>query len=862
MGGGSPIQITPGLKYAPTGNYGPARDAGLFPGHIAADNSGNLYFLDGQYQAVVRKVTRGGQILPVTGYGATYLPLGQRTPAILEYFYGTDAFAIDASGNLFVAGSDMYPGIFRVSSDGFIEYYSAYPSGLVILRALAADGAGNLYALGFGPSFGMLPLLGGSQVFKILPDRTVVPWAGTGVQGDIGDGGPAVSAQIDAQDMAVDAIGNLFLADYDDHVIRKVDLHGMIATVAHGGGPIAVDAAGNLYFFLPDGTLNRLAPGGGVDALATVPNPAGVAVDPSGNVSVAANQRLYALDVTGAMRMIAGCACAGDGVPLNQAAVVNAVGVVRDASGNIYFSDAGNHTVRRIAPDGTVALVAGIGDPGFSGDGGPARLARLSAPSALALDAAGNLYIAERGNSVIRKVSPSGIVQTVAGDGIAGFGGDGGPATSARIALPDGVAVDSNGNVYIADTANHRIRKVTADGTIHTIAGSDAYGSSGDGGPASQALLINPRALAFDPDGNLLIADSAANLVRRITPAGVMQRVAGNGAASHTGDGGPAISAGVWTPWGLAVDSSGNVLIGQIGNLSIRVVDRSGVIRTLVFDVDATGLSGDANGNLWIAGTGGAVWTQGGVLWLLSQSGSPFPLGPVIADNGVMNPASGQVAVIAPGEMVTISGGNLGPAGGLGVAIGSRVLPTELGGVQVLFDGVAAPLLQVGASQIQAVVPFAVSGKSTAGIQVAYGGLISNTETIAVLPAVPGIHGVATPLNAPAGPGSYISVFVTGSGGMLPPEADGMLGTNRTSVPALGVSAYLVALPFSATPVPWTPLDVTSAGSASWLISGAIQVNIKLPDPLPNDGGYGELLVAVQVGDSLSAPAGVEVVRR
>ena len=285
---------------------------------------------------------------------------------------------------------------------------------------------------------------------------------------------------------------------------------------------------------------------------------------------------------------------------------MNPTGVARDTAGNLYVSDTGNHTVRRMAPDGTIALVAGTGDPGFSGDGGPARLARLSAPSGLALDIAGSLYIADRGNSVIRRVSPDGVIQTIAGNATADFSGDGGLATAAGIALPDGVAVDPLGNIYIADTANHRIRKVTRDGVIQTIAGSDTSGTSGDGGPASQALLINPRALAFDVDGSLLISDSSAHMVRRITTAGLMQRVSGSGTPGHTGDSGPAVSARNWRPWGLAVDSAGNIFIGDLGSYSIRVVDRSGTIRTLVSSLLATGLVPDTNGNLWIAG--GSLW--------------------------------------------------------------------------------------------------------------------------------------------------------------------------------------------------------------------------------------------------------------
>jgi uncharacterized protein (TIGR03437 family) len=171
-----------------------------------------------------------------------------------------------------------------------------------------------------------------------------------------------------------------------------------------------------------------------------------------------------------------------------------------------------------------------------------------------------------------------------------------------------------------------------------------------------------------------------------------------------------------------------------------------------------------------------------------------------------------------------------------------------------VFDGIAAPLLQVGVKQIEAVTPFAVSGKSTVGVTVEYGGLTSNTAIVGVLPAVPGIvnqYLTAVALNTPAVPGSIVSVFVTGSGAMFPPEADGQIGTGQASFPALAVSASLGPSEFSDTPAPWIPLQVTYAGSTTWLVSGAIQVNVKLPDEFPGTN-YGEYPIALRVGNSLS----------
>ncbi len=829
--------LAPDYSYQ-SGNYGRAYDAVVRASHIALGADGTLYFLDGM---VIRKVAPDGQVLPVAGYGAppSQLPVGERTTALLEADQ-SKGFALDAQGNLFIAGFNQYNAVNRIGSDGIEGFYAIPASGEWYTYALSTDPAGNLYALEAPYEFY------GTQVLKILPDGTTVPVAGTGTPGYSGDGGPAISAQISAVDIAVDGSGNLFIADGDDYVIRKVDPQGTITTVVQGWAPITVDTGGNLYYFLTDGTLNRLTPGGAIDAIANVPNPGGVAVGSSGNIFASSGGRLYALSSYGAMRLLAGCACFGDGVPVTWAVALNPAGVVRDPAGNVYVSDSGNNTVRRIAPDGTLTLIAGTGDAGLGGDGGQARMADLFAPSGLALDNAGNLYIADRGNSVIRKVGPDGFIQSVAGNGTAGFSGDGGPATAARLALPDGVAVDAAGNIYIADTANHRIREVTPNGVIQTIAGSDSYGTSGDGGPASQALLINPRELAFDFDGDLLFTDSSAHMVRKITPKGIMQRVSGTGTPGYTGDGGPAISAEDWTPWGLAVDAAGNILIGDTGSYSIRIVNPSGTIQTLVKSSQATGLAADLSGSVWIAGEG---------LSLFSQGSSPIPLAPVIADKGIANAQSGQVAVIAPGEMVTISGNYLGPATGVSASGAGGVLSTELAGVEVFFDDAAAPLLQVAAQQILAVVPFTVSGRSTVGITVAYGGMTSNTASIGVLPAVPGIfnqYSQAIALNTPAGPGSIISLFVTGSGVTIPPEVDGAIGASQTSFPALPVSASLGVFPFPAdAPAPWIPLEVTYAGSSSWLVSGTIQVNLRLPDPLPQTD-YPVYPIAVRVGDSLS----------
>jgi uncharacterized protein (TIGR03437 family) len=810
---------------------------------IAVDKTGNIYTITGNlgFTGVVRKITPDGHIMPLAGfaYGSAYIPPAEQSYPILASLSDIYAIAVDPDGNLFISGLDpVNRKTYRVGTDGMMAAYVTYAEHQAV-AALAADHAGNLYILVKAPN--LFPTLGsGAQVVKVLPDRSVVPVAGTGVAGSGGDGGPATAAQFSATDLTVDSRGNLYIADTGSYAIRKITTDGIISKVAQGDAPVTVDGSDNLYFFLRDGTLQRLSPDGRIESVATVPNASGLAVDPSGKIFVSVGGRLYALEDSGSTRMIAGCYCFGDGVPIQWAAILSAVGMVRDAANNLYFSDASNHTIRRMTPDGITTIFAGTGDPAFGGDGGPARLASLSSPSGLAADQAGNIYVADTGNHRIRKIGTDGVIQTVAGSGVGGgFSGDGGLAVAARIALPDGVAVDGTGNIYIADTANHRIRRVKTDGTIETIAGSDNYGTSGDGGPASQALLINPTSLVFDADDNLVFTDSSAHMVRRITPGGIMQRVSGTGTPGGAGDGGPAASAQNRVPWGLAVDMAGNILIGDTGNAAIRIVDRSGNIRTLVSGVRALGLSQDPNGNVWVAG---------GSISVVTQADSPIPLPPAIY--GMRNIASNQPAVVAPGEIVTITGIRLGPETASDATPADGMLSTELSGVRVLFDGSPAPILRVGSNQVEAIVPFAVGSKKTVGVTVEYLGVNSNTAVVDVLPAAPGVFNAILPNSIPRH-GGVIAIFATGVGQIAPPQDDGRFVAD-VSVPVLPVSAEIGAFP--GPEVPWVPLEVTYAGSVSWLPAGSIQVNLKLPEKLPesSDSNY---RIALRVGNSLATTA-------
>jgi sugar lactone lactonase YvrE len=257
-------------------------------------------------------------------------------------------------------------------------------------------------------------------------------------------------------------------------------------------------------------------------------------------------------------------------------------GIAVDRKGNIYIAMRDNNIINRVDTQGNMSRFAGTGESGFDGDGGKASEAKLKLPAGLTFDKKGNLYIADRNNHRVRKVDTRGIITTVAGNGTAGFSGDGGKATEAMLQHPSGIAVDDKGNIFISDRSNDRVRVVNRKGVISTYAGNGEDGAKGDSGPATKGQLSKPFGLALDKKGNLFIADRKSNRVRMVTPQGILHTVAGDGGFFFSGDNGPAYRASVAGPTGVAVGKDGTLYIADRNNNRIRSVDTQGMIRTVV----------------------------------------------------------------------------------------------------------------------------------------------------------------------------------------------------------------------------------------------------------------------------------------
>lgn len=494
------------------GDRDPAANSELrWPVSVAVDQAGNLYVAD-FVAGRVRRVSAGGDVttLAVGGWAARHGHAGHAAAAGLTAPAGV---AVAGDGSVYV--TDMLgQRVLRVDATGAVsavagsgeagdggDYGPATAARLSDPGGVAVDAAGNLYV---ADTFGL-------RLRRVDPAGIITTVGGA--YG--GDDGPAVDAHLGyPADLAVDRAGNVYIADTSNHRVRRVDREGTITTIAGTGvrlysvdggpavatglfrpGGVAVDQAGDVY--IADACrLRRVegaaeSAGGTITTIASFPGPPSdlglwprlpcnvsrVAVDGAGRVYVPHDYRVSRVDPSGRVTTIAGrvregLCCEGEGGPATDADLRLAAGVAMDGAGNVYIADAVDHRVRRVDGSGIITTLAGTGEPGDEGDGGPATEARLGSPNDVAVDGAGSVFVADTSNHRVRRVDPSGVIVTVAGTGEAGYGGDGGAATDARLNSPRGVAVDGAGNLYIADTGNRRVRRVDSAGTIVTIAGT------------------------------------------------------------------------------------------------------------------------------------------------------------------------------------------------------------------------------------------------------------------------------------------------------------------------------------------------------------------------------------------------------
>jgi trimeric autotransporter adhesin len=604
-----------------TGDGGQATSAELNqPWGLAFDILGNLLVSDSANHCI-RKVT-GSTISNVAGTGIAGFS-GDDSAATSAKLNRPTGLAVDTTGNLFITDT-ANQSIREITIDGYIHTIAGsgtqgfdgdgkqatsakfnFPAGL------ALDGAGNLFVADSG----------NYRIRKITSDGGISTIAGAGTAGFSGDGGAATKAEFDLpMAVMVDAAGNLFIADYVNRRIRMVTTSGVVSTsVGTGTAGFSGDGgqAGSAHFTLP----------------------AGVALDSKGNLFIAdsSNSRIRVVAPSGVIKTMAGTGnrgFGGDGGQATAADLYGPVAMAVDASGNLFISDYLGHCVRKVTSGGIISTIAGTGSKGFSGDDGPATSAQLNQPWGIAVDVAGNLFIADLVNHRVRKVTPGGVINTIAGMGIPGYSGDGAPATAAQLTYPTSVAIDTAGNLFIADSGNHRIRKVAPGGVISTVAGNGIAGFSGDGDVATGAQLNRPTSVTLDSAGNLYIADHDNNRIRKIASDGVIYTVAGIGSAGFSGDGGPAISAQINSPMSIASDSAGNLFVADYGNNRIRKVSPAN--STAYFPQFA---AGNGYSTLFVINNTGSG-TASGSLALTDPKGNPLAASAhLITSAGIVKPA-------------------------------------------------------------------------------------------------------------------------------------------------------------------------------------------------------------------------------
>lgn len=864
--------------------------------------------------------------------GTTSLPIANSGPdARTAYFGNIEGVAMDGAGRVYFTASDAHR-VFRLNADGSYvavagtglggtpnDGKQATQSQLSYPQDVAFDAAGNMYIACF------------SRVYKVTPDGAIRTFAGGGDYGESGEGQLATKAYLnDVRAVVADAGGNVYLSDNGASRICKVDAAGILTTIAGGtygssgdGGPaknaqlryitdLKLDSAGTLYV-VDSGAYNvrKITTDGNINKAFATPitytgvgtntmffTPKGVAVDAQGNFYVTnyggdtlRGNLIFKCTAAASCSVIAGSeqtlgkylgrgGFSGDGGAATSARLAYANRIIRDAAGNLYFSD--YKRVRKISASGTITTIAGSTAATLLGEGKAISQLTLLAPKGLAVDSNNNLYVVDEMGHRVWKITQAGTVTSLAGTGTPGFSGDGGPANQAELSEPSEVSVDTAGNVYITDSSNDRIRKVSTDGKISTAAGRDwdsCSVSANDGLTATNACF-NVYGAAADSAGNLYIAagypyqvtpagivkslhsalkssqiyavatDKQNNLyamhgwnkLLKMTPGGGVTTVAGTGVDGHTGDGGPATAAQIEAQH-MAVGPDGAIYLGEYNQRSIRHIASDGIIRSIAGKKGGT-MPPDSYGmpalNVFINVEGLAADTQGNVYIapddFLEDTVPIQRLEPgTVCRKCVTNAASYRGGVVAGGEILTIFGMDaFGPPNlnTYQLVDGGKRFADEVAGMKVLFDGVKAPIIYAAANQASVVAPYSIAGKQTTKMVIDYNGKRTNTVTLDVLPAVPGIFTIdqtgknqGAILNWPSyavngtaskvAKGGVVMIFATSGGGQ---GQDGVIVEGAPTHP-LPVSVWIDN----------KSAKVIYAGAAPGLIGGMLQINVEVP---------------------------------
>ncbi|MBI2685386.1 MAG: hypothetical protein HYX27_03645 [Acidobacteria bacterium] len=622
-----------GTEWVFPGNGRPALDAPLGSVlSVAIDPQGRTVFSDTLNHVIVR-IEASGNVTVIAGNGVRGFS-GDGGDALRASFDQPRGIAIDRTGNIFVSDTRNRR-IRKITPAGIVTTIAgngfSTPAGdngpatsaALSARHIALDGAGNIYLADYDNSF----------IRRIGTDGIITTIAGDGDDVFSGDGKPALQTALSPFSIHVDSANRIIVGDIDNYRVLRIGTDGIVTTIigtgtrgfSGDGGPgraatltncdgITSDAAGNIFItdtsnrrirkLTPAGIITTIAGGSSdvvgpspIDPLrAAIGFPTTIAIDPQGSFTFADadNSRLLRLSPAGISQI------AGNGkfkellprTPNTLVTMTEPVGLAVAPDGAVYYTEYTGHRIARIDKDGSVSRVTGTGVSSCCTDNGSALNGRVSFPAGVAVARDGSIIIADTNNDKIRRVS-NGTITSLAGSFLgSGFSGDNGPAADALLSGPWGVVIDANGNIIFSDRYNNRIRRITPAGTITTIAGDGRGMFAGDGGQATAASLYSPTGLAINPAGELLIADYGNHRVRAISATGIIRTIAGTGVVGSSGDGQPATQATIRFPIGLAADRQGNVYITQDVGGAMRKIGTNGIISTFAGQVPY-GFAGD-----------------------------------------------------------------------------------------------------------------------------------------------------------------------------------------------------------------------------------------------------------------------------